>query len=110
LESLFREPLIAGVRRLTYLMARHLVFVVLIGVFGVSVYLCGVPLFVPRFRGPLGVPLVPFVIGAWVTCYWDGPETRAVLPSTNFRSEAILIGVGVMLFAAVMQFRMLLFN
>ena len=87
-------------------MARHFVFVALVGAFLMTVYLSGVALF-PRPHRPLSTPMVPFIVGAWLTCYWDGPETRAVLPSTNFRSEAILVGVGVMLFAAMMQFRML---
>ena len=88
------------------MMARHFIFVALIGAFVLIVYLAGVPLF-PRQHRPLTTPLVPFVGGAWLACYWEGPETRVVLSSTNFRSEAILVGVGVMLFAAMLQFRAL---
>lgn len=82
-------------------MIRLATFIALVGGYVAVVLLAGMPLFARKSD-------FAFVGGAWCACYWNGPETRASLPSTSFRPEAILIGAAVMGLALAFRFGMAL--
>ncbi len=76
-------------------MIRHVTFLALVGGY---IAVRGMPLF---FRADLAV-----VVGALCASYWEGPETRASLPSTSFRAESVLLGSAMMGLALAFRFGM----